>query len=79
MLTPLHVRAAMALLDINRTKMAEIVNVEKQTISAFLHGSRNIGSRTLYNIEAYFKEKGVVFLEEGDASTSGGIGIRLKT
>ena len=69
----------MTLLDLSRNDLAEAANVHRATISAFLHDNRPISSRTLGALEKLFKSKGIVFLEEGDASPDGGPGIRMRT
>lgn len=79
MLSPTQVRMAMAMLDIDRGALAVIVGVDKQTISSFIHEARQgINSVTLAKIEDYFKANGAVFLDEGDASPGGGVGVRRR-
>lgn len=77
-MTPMHARLAMALLDVDRTTVGNAIGVDKQTVSAFLGDKRAIGHRTLVAMEGFFKSRGIVFLEDGDASAAGGLGVRLK-
>lgn len=78
MLTPTQVRIAMAMLDISREDVANAAEVHRATISAFLHDNRPISSRTLGRMEQFFKAKGIVFLEAGDPSPTGGEGVRFR-
>ncbi len=79
MLTHDQTRAAMAMLGITREELASIAGVHRETISSFLHDRHPINSRTLARIEQFFKDRGLVFLEEGDPSPDGGIGLRMRS
>ena len=78
MIGPAHLRMAKAIFGMTDAEVGAAVNVNGQTISAFILKKRAMSSTTLAAIEAYFKGRGVVFLEDGVPSLTGGVGIRMR-
>lgn len=75
MITPEQCRAARALLDWSRKKLATMAKVSEKTIADFELGKRESYGRTLADIVKVLEKAGVVFI----ARNGGGPGVRLKS
>lgn len=73
MLTPLHIRLAMAAFDLTNRDLAPHIDVTEGTIGNALKG-KSVNSATLNRIADFFQRKGVEFLYDRDAP---GVRIRL--
>ena len=71
-------RAARALIGWSQDRLVEASKVTKSTIANFETGNRDPYARTLADIRAALEAAGVEFLSDGQASASGGAGVRLK-
>lgn len=78
MLTPLHIKLAMTTLGMTNADLGNEIDVSGQTVGALVGQRHGTNSRTMAKIETFFREKGIIFLEAGELSAGGGIGIRLK-
>jgi transcriptional regulator with XRE-family HTH domain len=79
-LTTAQIRAARALLDWSQPKLAEASKLSLPTISR-MEGPLGPTRSTAANVESVrraFEDAGVVFLDSGEPSAGGGVGIRLK-
>lgn len=79
-LTTAQIRAARALLDWSQPKLAEASKLSLPTISR-MEGPLGPGRSTPANVESVrraFEDAGIVFLDSGEASAGGGLGLRLK-
>lgn len=66
-LTPLHIRLAMAALEMNNRDLAPHIEVASSTISSVLRGEPTVRAETIYRIAAYFESKGIAFIYDDDA------------
>lgn len=71
-------RAARALIGWSQNQLVEASGVAKSTVANFEIGSREPHSRTLRDLRAALEAAGIEFLDDGQASASGGAGVRLK-
>ncbi|MEM9705158.1 MAG: helix-turn-helix transcriptional regulator [Pseudomonadota bacterium] len=74
MITREQCRAARALLDWSRAKLAEASSVSERTITDFERGARNPINSSLIAIRLGLENAGVEFIAEN----GGGPGVRLK-
>ncbi len=79
MISPLHIRLAMAAFNMSQIDLAAKMGVDKMTIGRYLRGDKGIAVGLVAEMERYFKERGVCFVDEGDQAPAGGLGIRLPT
>jgi len=80
-LTTAQIRAARALLDWSQPKLAEAAKLSLPTISR-MEGPLGPSRSTLANVEAVrraFEDAGVVFLDAGEPTSGGGLGVRMKS
>lgn len=79
MIEPLHIKMALAALDMTKAQLGEAAGVSSQTIAKAIAG-KGVNSNTLTTIERYFQWRGLEFFNKGDARHLGeGIGVRFKT
>jgi transcriptional regulator with XRE-family HTH domain len=76
-LTPLQCRLARTVLDWPQQRLADEAKVRQTTISDFERGS-DARRSTIEKLKAALEGAGVVFIGAGEASLSGGPGVRLK-
>lgn len=72
MLTPLHLRLAMAAFDLTRRSLAPQIGVFETTIGRFLQGD-DINSGTVRSLTAFFEVRGVEFIYDAEAP-----GVRVR-
>jgi len=77
-LTPEQCRAARALLGWSQTDLEKLASIARKTLTDFEAGKRRPYARTLVEIRQAFEAFGVEFIGPGQASQSGGPGVRLK-
>ena len=77
MIKPLHIQIALAALNISRADLGKAIGVTGQTVNRFILNGRGINFGTVSDMERYFRDRGVVFLHEGDMPGKG-IGIWIK-
>jgi hypothetical protein len=75
MLTGPLCKAARALVQVSRSKLARRANVPKNELEAFERALHTPGSDTLSKIQAALEKLGAVFIPEEGAN---GAGVRLK-
>ncbi len=73
--SPLQCRAARAMLNWSRKKLAEKAGVAERTLIDFERSSRQPYDRTLADIRSALELGGVIFIEEN----GGGPGVRLRS
>src|SRR5450432_1426232 len=72
-LTPLHIRMAMAAFNLTNRDLAPHIQVAEGTIGNVLKGLPSIKSGTYYAILAFFEKKGCEFFFDDDAP-----GVRVR-
>lgn len=74
-----QLRAARALLRMKQSEVAEMTGVSEPTIRRLENGAGPLGvhSSTRDKIQESFESAGVVFIDDGQASSGGGPGVRL--
>jgi predicted transcriptional regulator len=72
MLTPAHIRAARALLDITQGELAAMVGMSKTAINNIERGKADPKASTLRAIESALAEAGIEFANGGEP------GVRLR-
>jgi len=77
MIKPLHIQLALAALDMTRAELGTAVDVTGQTVNRFILGKPGVAFGTVAAMEAFFKSRGIIFLDEGDMPGKG-IGIWIK-
>ncbi|MGO8915278.1 MAG: helix-turn-helix transcriptional regulator [Stellaceae bacterium] len=70
-------RAGRALLDWSQAKLADAANIARQTVVDFERGARTPYPNNLDAIGLALEAAGVLFVSDGEASQSGGPGVRL--
>ena len=78
MLTSQQLKMALSFTGISCAELGAKVGVTGQTVGAYVRG-KGINSRTVGQIETYLKQIGVVIIEPGEPSLTGGLGIRFKS
>ena len=73
-LTPLHIRLAMAAFTMTNRDLAPHIEVFESTIANVLKGKASVKSDTIYRIAAYFEARGVEFIYDDEAP---GVRVRL--
>lgn len=76
-LTPALCRAARGLVGLNQTELARAAKVGLSTVAAFEAGRSVPQPHNLAAIEAALVKAGAVVIAAGEASASGGDGVRL--
>ena len=71
-------RAARALLDWNQEVLAEQANVGLSVVRDFEAGRRTPRRSSMLAMRTALEKGGIEFLEVGEASAGGGLGVRLK-
>ncbi|WP_417793096.1 helix-turn-helix domain-containing protein [Terasakiella pusilla] len=73
-----QIRMARAALKIGVRDLAEMAGVNPGTISRFETGKGGMQANTLDTVQKALQGAGIIFIEDGEASTNGGPGIRMK-
>lgn len=73
-----QIRMARAALKIGVRDLAEMAGVNPGTISRFETGKGGMQANTLDTVQKALQSAGIVFIEDGEVSTNGGPGIRMK-
>ncbi len=73
----LQCRIARAALGLSIADLAEVAGVRSMTVSNFERGGDAYAS-TVRKLQGALEAKGVVFIGAGEASLSGGPGVRLR-
>ncbi len=68
---------ARAGLSMSSAELAEAASVRVATVSHFERGGESYAS-TVQKLRVALEERGAVFLGDGEASLSGGAGVRLR-
>ena len=76
-MTPLQCRMARAALGLSIRDLAAAAGMHHPTISNFENGGDAYAS-TINKLQSVLEERGVLFVGAGEASLSGGAGVRLK-
>jgi len=76
-ISPAQVRAARALLQMKQVDLAAASGLSLQAIKNFERGTTDARGTTFQRIERALREAGVVFVDDGEVSASGGPGVRL--
>ena len=76
-MTPTQSRMARAALGWSVTKLGEAASVRAMTVSNFERGGGCYAS-TVAKLRRAFEAAGIVFVGDGEASLSGGPGVRLR-
>lgn len=72
-------RAARILVEWPRDKVARLVNIDVETLTAFERGKVDPGQATRDALRTVLEQAGAVFIDEGSPGTpDGGVGVRLK-
>lgn len=77
-MTPIQCRMARAALDVSQGALAQAAGVRQVTVSDFERGDSDARRSTVEKLRTALEAKGVVFVTAGEASLSGGAGVRLK-
>ena len=77
MIKPLHIQIALAALGMSRADLGKAIGVTGQTVNRFILNGRGVNVGTVADMEKYFRERGIIFLDEGDLPGKG-IGIWIK-
>ena len=76
-MTPEQCRMARAALSLTIPALADLADVRANTVSHFERGGDSYAS-TIGKLQKALEARGVVFVGDGEASLSGGAGVRLK-
>jgi transcriptional regulator with XRE-family HTH domain len=76
-MTPDQCRMARAALRISAKELGALAEVREATVSHFEQGRESYAS-TIRRLQAALEARGVVFVAPGEASLSGGPGVRLR-
>ena len=75
--SPSQCRAARALVDISQERLAELASVGVSTVRDFEAGRRQPRAGSLASMRTALADLGVTILDAGEASRTGGEGVRL--
>lgn len=75
-MTPVQCRMARAAVEWSQQQLADAAKVRQVTVSEFERGS-DARRSTIEKLREALSAAGVVFLGDGEASLSGGTGVRL--
>lgn len=78
MLTGLHIRLALAAFEMTYEDLGKELDIDPVTLRSFAYDRRGINSQTVEKMGKYFKGRGVVFLDDGQVTMTGGRGIRFR-
>lgn len=78
-LSPNQCKAARALLGWTQEDLHQKSKLAKKTIAAFETGDRNSHPSTLTALRTTLETAGVVFIDEGEVSAEGGLGVRSRS
>ncbi len=67
-------RAARAMIEWSRVRLAEAANIAERTLIDFERGARQPYDRTLADIQRALEQAGIIFIDENDE----GPGVRLR-
>ena len=67
-------RAARAIIEWSRLRLAEAANIAERTLIDFERGARQPYDRTLADIRRALEDAGIIFIDENDE----GLGVRLR-
>ena len=67
-------RAARAMIEWSRVRLAEAANIAERTLIDFERGARQPYDRTLADIQRALEQAGIIFIDENDE----GPGVRLQ-
>ena len=74
---PVQCRIARTALEWSNADLAEAAKVGVNTVSRFEQGA-DVRVSSVHAMQTALEARGVVFIGEGEASLSGGVGVRLK-
>jgi transcriptional regulator with XRE-family HTH domain len=77
-ITGAQIRAARSLLGWKQTDLAKASGVSEISIKNIERGATDPRGSTLASLQNAFTEAGVIFLDPGQESPSGGHGVRLR-
>lgn len=77
-MTPIQCRMARAALSMSIPALAEQAGVRAGTVSHFERGGDSYAS-TIRKLQDVLEAGGIIFVGSGEASLSGGPGVRLRT
>lgn len=77
-MTPSQCLGARAMLGWSRKQLAEAARVSPATLADFEAGKRQPYERTLADVQAVLENAGITFIAEGEPSSGGGAGVRLR-
>lgn len=76
-MTPDQCRMARAALQLSQGQLAKAADVRQETVSGF-EGGNDSRRSTVDKLQRELERRGVVFVANGEASLSGGPGVRLR-
>lgn len=77
MLTPAICRAARGLIGLTQSELARLANVGESTVRNFEAGRSVPVANNLQAIVSVLADRGAILIADGEASPSGGAGVRL--